>query len=322
MAEPPTKAPATRRKALHRSVSASGSSSANLTLTQAYNLAREDGLQSGIDSTPTQQPAPPIRPLPQRVEQLAGSPAGSHVAYATPTSSTAFQPSTSRRLHDEVSEIDTPTRGGQPIPPTSHQPVTPATFALPPSPQTPRTQRMVDRVGEEFKGNLPYILGELKRALEALLPAKDQSKRHISSLAPHPVAEQATNLTFKCERSGFLNALNMVDYCQRLANKPPPPTSNTSGFNQLAESITKCLQTSLSCMEGKIADTLTDALTEQTLQISSTLAKAGGGAVASQAQKSFAQAAAQPGNNGVAKQPKSSKPKQAPPPPPYFLSSS
>lgn len=281
-------------------------------LTQVYNREMEGEPQSDIDYTPTQPKPPPVRPLPQRVEQLAGSQLPRHATTPSPTPPSSNP--TFNCPYDGGVEDNTPIKTGSTAAP-GHQPVTPATFTLPPSPQTPRTQRMVDRVGEEFKGDLPYILGELKRTLEALLPAKDQSKRHLSSLAPNPAAEQATNLTFKCERSGFLNALNMVDYCQRLANRPPPPPSVPNGVTFLAETITKCMETSLQSMEEKI----TNALTEQTLSLSTSLNAPrldkpvpGGG-------KTFAQAASRPAGNNASPGPKAQKPKQAQPqPPPSF----
>lgn len=243
MVDPTGYPPPLRRKTLHRSTSLSGSSPANITLTQAMQRAREDSPETDVTSRPIIPPAQTsFRPLPQRVDRLIHSPASSthpntpspipHVSAPTPTSGTTGQ--TGSRPH-----------------------VTPSHFVLPPQPETPRTQRVVDRVGEEFRGNLPYILSELKRTLESLLPAKDPSKRAHSSLAP-PLAEQATSLTFKCERSGFLNAMNMVEYCQRLANKTHSSPSAPADLDQISSSLSECMERGMQAMEDKMTAALTE----------------------------------------------------------------
>lgn len=254
MADPPGRPPPLRRKTLHRSTSLSGPNLANITLTQAFHRAREDSAR--LTETPTPQlqaDLPVIRPLPQRVDRLSHTSSTLNPRSSLPSSTTG-DPSTPTPGNDDPKDP-------RPI-------VTPAHFNLPPPPETPRTQRVVDRVGEEFKGNLPYILGELKRTLEVLLPAKDPSKRYTSSLS-QPPAEQATSLTFKCERAGFLNAMNMVDYCQRLVNKPQPPQPNPPGLSQLAKAITQSMQSNMLAMEDKLAE----ALTEHTKTVTASIAQ-------------------------------------------------
>lgn len=248
MADPPGHPPPLRRKTLHRSASLSGPSLANMTLTQAFQRARENSPK--LAETPVTQlhtAHPSIRPLPQRVDRLIQS-----ASPAQPTTPSPAPPNPS---------------SGSSVPKDA-PPVTPAHFVLPPQPETPRTQRMVDRVGEEFKGNLPYILSELKRTLEGLLPAKDPSKRYQSSLAA-PLAEQATSLTFKCERAGFLSAMNMVDYCQRLANKPQPPPATPTGLDQMSASLTKSMENNMLALE----DRMTSALTEHAKVVSASIAQ-------------------------------------------------
>lgn len=252
-----------RRKTLHRSASMSGSSLANLTLTQAYENARENSPLLSRDLPLLLQPdQPAIRPLPQRVERLAQSGTASPSPFPNPLPP---KPHQAAARDDPSKGLSTPTSSS-----TSHltakTAVTSANFVLPPAPETPRTQRVVDRVGEEFKGNLQYILSELKRTLESLLPAKDQAKRAQSTLAA-PLAKHATSLTFKCERSGFLNAMNMVDYCQRLANKPQPNPPPPQGIDLLAETIAQSMDANLILMEEKISS----ALTEQAKIFSSSL---------------------------------------------------
>lgn len=229
MADPPGKPPPLSRKTLHRSASLSSPSLANIKLTQALQLARENSPRLASAPSPhLPTAAPAIRPLPHRVDRLVHS-------VSTPAQLAAPSP------QPTTNEATTPISGRVDL--LRERPiVTPSHFVLPPRPETRRTKRVVDRVGEEFKGTLPYILSELERTLKSLLPAKDQSKRFHSSLAPPPpLAEQATSLTFKCERTGFVNALHMTDYCQRLANKPQNPPSNNQGLTHLAESITKCM---------------------------------------------------------------------------------
>lgn len=237
-----------------------GSSLVNMMLTQAYQLEQESSPQQPLQASPTQ---PSIRPLPQRVERL------NHSTYST-SHQTVTPPQLARQKGPQTalsSDFSTPAVAPS-IPVKAKTAVTPANFALPPAPKTPRTQRVVDRVREEFKGNLPYILSKLKRTLESLLPAKDQAKRLQSSLA-QPFSEHTTNLTFKCEQSGFLNAMNMVDYCQRLANKLQPPPVTPPGLTQLAADITLCMNNNMLLMEGKMSS----ALTEHAKTVSSSIEK-------------------------------------------------
>lgn len=238
--------PLLRRKMLHRSTSLSGPSLANITLSQAMQRAQAESPVLTPASRPILPPTQPsIRPLPHRVDRLSHS-------TAPPT----LPPTPSPNL--PVGST-TPVAGEAGL--TGNRPsITPSHFVLPPQPKTPRTQRVVDRVGEEFKGNLPYILSELKRTLELLLPAKDPSKRSQSSLAP-PLAKQATSLTFKCERAGFLNVMNMVEYCQRLANKPQPTPPAPAGLTQFAQTLTQCMENSMLALEGRMSAALTEHAT-------------------------------------------------------------
>lgn len=246
MADPPGNPPPLRRKTLHRSTSLSGPSLANMMLTQAFQRVRENS--PGLLHHPPPRPTPTqpsISPLPHRVERVVQA-TEAHLATPSPNPPT---------------DNNQPPGGGSLT--GTRPPTTPSHFVLPPQPETPRTQRVVDRVGEEFKGNLAYILGELKRTLESLLPAKDPSKRSYSTLA-QPAAEQATSLTFKCERAGFLNAMNMVEYCQRLANKPTPPPSTSPDLAQLTSTMTQCMESNMLALEDK----MTAALTEHAKSVS------------------------------------------------------
>lgn len=303
MDDPPGHPPPLRRKTLHRSASLSGPNLANMTLTQAMQNAREDSPSVTVASRPIFPPAQTsFRPLPQRVDRLIHS------------SVTSKQPNTPSPIPHVIAP--TPPSGvtGQ----TGSRPhVTPSHFVLPPQPETPRTQRVVDRVGEAFKGNLPYILSELKRTLESLLPAKDPSKRAQSLLALHP-AEQATNLTFKCERSGFLNAMSMVEYCQRLANKTQPTPTAPAELDQISESLTECMERNMQAMEKK----MTAALTEHAKSVSSSLEQIKADMSQNNQPKSFAQAASTPPTVliGQSQEPERNASATQPPPPPLFPS--
>lgn len=254
----------------------SNSSLASLTLKEAVARARGLETQSDIDSpTPALQPPPiPIRPLPHRL----------------------FDRKIVQSHHHDKEDgsllpSQTPSRNGSTGLYNRTSLETPANTVAPPNPETPRTQRVVDQVGDEFKENLSYILGELKRALESLLPSKDQAKRSYSSLAP-PLAEQGTSLTFRCERIGFRNALNMVEYCQRLANKTP--TSQPSGKPENGPSTDLIIDRMNETMQ-KMEEKMTRTLTEHAKSVSSAIEQVRQEALASthsQPQLSFAQATA------------------------------
>lgn len=126
MTEPPDKPGPTRRKTLHRSASLSGPSLANLSLTQAYQMAKDNSPH--LPASSSQQPPaayPTVRPLPQRVERLAQA---SH-------RQTPSQAPTLRQGPNPVSATGTVTPTPAAVNPAVVNPaVTPAHFVIPPPP--------------------------------------------------------------------------------------------------------------------------------------------------------------------------------------------
>lgn len=109
----------------------------------------------------------------------------------------------------------------------------------------------------------------------------------------------------------------MIDYCQRLENKPSPPLTHPSGLTRLANSLTKCMETSMLTMEEKI----TAAVKEQAISISASIASARNEPSVNPARKTYAQATAKYTGSTAKSNPASLKPKQPPPPPlfPYIV---